>query len=277
MTTKYTRADLLWEATRRNEDYKSDYISVLGKYRNDLKDYGSITELPYVSFKRWGIVMVKESETRLKIFGWLDPEIDVNEINKKISSGVNPLSVHPYAYLHELSITNPNMYYHLMQKSPGQHFSEQKIDDDIYVCIKKDLVRNRFLALIDPLSEDAFILKSIKQIKKKILKEMKREINSLKKKGEMVFFPRDVGDYIGWLKKYDSITDHARKQRGEAAITIKKGAVIIPDDFRFQDLVPDDTHGEKFEGQRKAYRDAYRGAVHLIQTTPDIIFSPART
>lgn len=280
MPVKYTKADLMWEATRRNEDYKNDYASMLEKYRADSKNNldTTIEYLPYVPSNRWMISIIRETATSIKIFGWIDPCVDIDKIKKDISSGVPAVSVHPYAYTHELTRTNPNIYYHQIDQQYGQqYFSERPLEGDTYICIKKSFIRNKILFLIDPTSEDDSIMKSIQETKKRVLKCIKNQTDSLKQKGEMVFYPRDIEKYIGWLKKYDEIVEHQKKEQGKGGLIYADGALIVPGDFRFAELVPNDTPGNKFEGQRKAYRDAYHGAVKLIQTTPAIVFSPSRT
>ena len=87
----------------------------------------------------------------------------------------------------------------------------------------------------------------------------------------------DIEKYIGWLLKYDEIVDYLRNIKVDESLTYEKGAVIVPDKFPFKNLVPNATPGEEFERRRKAYFEAYYGAVNLIQTTPDIVFSPSRT
>jgi hypothetical protein len=280
---EYTKADLLWEATRRNQEYKNDYASALEVYRNKhkLDADTNITYLPTVSSNRWNIHMKRiteaETETRIQVLGWLDPCIDIDEIKREISSGVPALSVHPYEYANELTRTKPDIYYHQIKRDKDSYFIECQIDNVTYICINKIYVRNKFLFLIEPTSKDESILSAVQETKKKVLKCIKDETDSLKKRGVIIFYPRDIEKYIGWLKKYDEIVDHLIKYKGVDSLTYEKGAVIVPDKFSFSDVVPNETLGDKFEGQRKAYRDAYKGAVKLIQTTPNILFSPSRT
>ena len=169
---KYTKADLMWEATRRNEDYKNDYAQKLKQYRDDYKNNLdiNIVYLPYPSSDRWEIAMpiLKENRSIIKILGWLDPRVDIDKIKKEIDSGAPALSVHPYAHTLEYNMTNPNMYYHHIYQ-PSQknnYFFEHHIkglnpDTDVYVCIKKYFIRDRVLLLIDPTAEDKIIMKSI--------------------------------------------------------------------------------------------------------------------
>lgn len=277
--TKYTKADLIWEATRRNEVYKTDYLSMLEKYRNEFKinDCASIRYLPYVPSVRWNILILKEDSNKVRVYGWLDPSVDVDTIKRELKTGVSPFSIHPYAHIEKLNKTNPNIYYHhLDRRSELACFSEHKIDDKIHVCVNADFIGNKFLLLIDPLSEDKTIIKSVKDVKQKVLKRIKREADLLRKNQHIILYPRDIENYIVWLKKYDQIIDYLKKTKINDKLTIKNGAVIVPNGFRFVELVPNNTPADKFEGQRKAYKEAYEGAVKLIQSTPNLFFSPSR-
>ncbi len=145
------------------------------------------------------------------------------------------------------------------------------------MCIRKDFIMNKFLFLIDPLSEDELIMKSVQEAKKNVLKSIKEKTDLLKRNNHIILYPRDIEKYIGWLKKYDQIVDYLKNDKNNNKLTFEKGAVVVSKDFRFGVLVPNSTPGNKFEGQRKAYRDAHKGAVKLIQAAPNIGFSPSRT
>lgn len=274
----YTKEDLMWEATRRNEEYKSEYFSLLKKYRNELKDNNYCGRLPYDSTERWDVLLFDETDNRT-LFGWQDPSVDIDQILEEIASGASPFAVHPHKHKHVASMTDPYLYYHHMidPGDPLANFSEHSIRKETYVCIEKEQLGNRFLLVIDPLSEDESIMKVIKQIKKEILGNIKKETDTLKKKGETIFYPRDIVKYIGWLRKYDEIIDHVRNEKGEKYLLISNGVLTISDNVSLKEMVPSDTHADKFEGQWKAYRDAYKGAIQLIRSAPHIVFSPSRT
>ena len=80
-----------------------------------------------------------------------------------------------------------------------------------------------------------------------------------------------------WLKKYDEIVEYLRKTIGQDNLTKFNGVIVKPERVSYGEFVPNDIEGEKFEGQRKKIKETYDGAVKLIQTTPDIIFSASRT
>ncbi|MBA7709774.1 hypothetical protein ES703_118699 [subsurface metagenome] len=123
---------------------------------------------------------------------------------------------------------------------------------------------------------DQAITESVKKIKDKVLERIKRQTDALKKSGEIVCYPRDINKYIGWLRKYDEIADYLKKKPRDGHLSIQNGVIMVPKDFSFGAVVPNDTPGGKFESQRKAYKDAYEGAVKLIQSSPHIVFSAPR-
>lgn len=381
---QYTKADLIWEATRRNQDYKNDYSSMLERYRdecgiqniNSLYEYlpnpeSTIEYLPYNPSCKWEILMIAkgdilagtETHKGTYFWGWLDPNVDIDKIKKKIDSGENPLSVHPYEYVNVLSRSRSNIYYHQNEhldditkyqndltktqnmlaeqplkddnnevdrimhdnklykqgKRPNylfidcskfsnrkdynndknildglwktmklvdsyfsgsrQHFQEIPIDNEIYICIKKSHVKDNIVLLFSPKSTDEEIFSAVKETKERVLKSIKEEKVSLKQKGLRSYYQRDIDDYIGWLKKYDEINDYLIKKEGSDKLTYNNGAVLLPNNFSFKELVPIDIDSalKLFDKIKDAYKDAYIEAFKLIQATPNITFSPPRT
>jgi len=78
------KADLLWEATRRNEDYRKEYNSALKSHHNNFPDQPkeNFKRLPSPDTVRWQIKMGGINPITKKIcsFYWLDPDTQVNEI-----------------------------------------------------------------------------------------------------------------------------------------------------------------------------------------------------
>lgn len=89
--------------------------------------------------------------------------------------------------------------------------------------------------------------------------------------------PRDIDRYIGWLEKYDEIMETIKEEYGEENLKRAGFIVKVPEEFSFGKMVPDDCKGSKFEGQRRAYRDAYNSSVELISIAPYIPFSEAQS
>ena len=300
---KYTQGDLLWECTRRNENYKNDYASMIETYK-DINQSDSLLEsnillrisrnealcsnptpddrIMYPTDKggiRWSIQLVwmsKESPLP-RIWFWKDPLIDVYKIKKEIAAGKPITEVHPYGYIDLYQEMIPLNYYHRTY----QYFYIPPIvksikDQDL--CINETDLGDNFLLSISPTASDKSILKAVQKAKKLVLKGIRQEHLYLKEKGETIYNPLKIEQYLGWLKKYDEVVDHLRKLKCDEPLTYEKGACIIPDDFSFSGFLT--KKGIKasttFESQRKSYKRAYDGAVKLIQSTPFIFFSPPK-
>lgn len=254
---KYKKEDLLWEATRRNEEYKAYYYKLIEKQSDEVDKWKRIWN-PYNNYK-W------------KIPGAIDPSIDVDEIKEKINSGADPLEVHPYfrffrdekkAVIHH---TTPELGAIRNTRPLSIHHSDKvKIDAPLYKWVHDFIVttKNRIVISINPLATDKTIKKEIKKIKDRALRNIKKETEDLKKNKERVYLPRNIGQYIGWLRKYDEIVDYIKEKKGVDNLTIKDGIVMLPDNFSFLHIVRRKKPLlEKFEGQRKLYRTAYKGAI----------------
>ena len=87
---------------------------------------------------------------------------------------------------------------------------------------------------------------------------------------------RDIERYIGWLEKYDQIVEKIIELKGEENLIKNQSVVEVPNDFSFGEMVPNDLGG-KFEGQRRAYRNAYKNSVEMITKAPYLLFSEARS
>ena len=91
--------------------------------------------------------------------------------------------------------------------------------------------------------------------------------------------PLKIKQYIGWLRIYDEIVKFLEEKNGADNLCIENGAVIIPDGsiFRYV-LLNDNTPSDQgFESRRKFYKKAYEESKIMIQTTPNLNFTPSRT
>ncbi len=272
---KYDKADILWEATRRNEEYKKHYQNVLN-------------EFPVNKIAQW-VRDCQPGNERWNIQILIDPAITIDEIKKDIDSGKNPEEAHPYYHFLK-------QYPVIQHKIPKMDFSSKKAGvvnlDTIYVAPKdiklmiqfSNLIKNRVVVSFDPKANDALIKKEIKKIRKKILKQDKERIKeSQKKQKGKFYYPRDIDKYVGWLQKYDEIIDHFEKGNKSDQLTIQNGSFILPEGFNFTDVVPELPPKKGVEivrqvrSARQLYKDSYEGAVKLIQSTPNIHFSHPRT
>jgi len=296
---KYSKADLLWEATRRNEDYKKDYLEVYKDYakENPHISKGNIKRLPLAESDRWRIKMMGEDQffkSSPETY-WLDPKVSFEEIQEEIMH-YNNVVLHPYYHLFQSKKLPWVFYYyrdssiglqnkkdnayedHLRDTPEGRNleFFEYKINETVYVCIKRSQVDKKILLMIDPLKTDDEIQQSVKEIKNEVLKTIKRRINTFIKSDGSVFYPNRIKEYIGWLEKYDQIVEYIQKDNN-LQLSINNGVIDIPDNFNFSEMVPDEVPGKKFAGVQKNYLNAYRGSIKLIQQTPNIVFSPAKS
>ena len=128
-----------------------------------------------------------------------------------------------------------------------------------------------------PSFRDREIEAGIKAIKRKAVREIKA-VGKEKQFSPGSYYPRDIGNYIGWLKTYDEIVDTAKKENFKVQA---EGAILtLPDDFSFGLMVPnefmEEDEGPKFETVRRKYRDAYREATDLIKISPFMSFSNSR-
>jgi len=96
------KADLLWEATRRNENYKKEYHNELRKFQKKFPDHPkeNFKRLPSPDSNRWKIKMggINPITKKLCSFYWLDPETELNEIWDDVNKRKN-LQLHPYNHL----------------------------------------------------------------------------------------------------------------------------------------------------------------------------------
>ena len=81
---RYEREDLVWEAVRRNEEYKQFYLESKNEYPEDKNENKSFIKN---HTNRWQIC---EEEV-------LNPNITAKELRQKIINGASPVAVHPYA------------------------------------------------------------------------------------------------------------------------------------------------------------------------------------
>lgn len=267
--TSYSKADLLWEATRRNEEYKSFYNEVAGSMSEPESKWNRI----------W-----HPGNYRWKIRELLHPSLSVDDIRTKIDNGADPNEVHPYHYMFEYEqnvitqhhVSNIESDYY---DNPNRPQESVKIDSDAYRRYQefKTIVKDRILLSIDPMARDEDIITEIKKLKKGKRTALKHELNTLKAKGKRSYYPRDINKYIGWLLKYTEIVENLTQKVGVQGLTISDGVVALPSDFRFSDMVPSNTPGKKFEGQEKAYRVAYQESIDLIRSSPNITFRAHRT
>ena len=278
---KYEKEDLIWEAVRRKEFYKTCFAMEFDKdkSKNEFLRKRILCGICRVNFP-------------------LDPSTKIDDIKKKIASGANPADVHPfYGYLEKWQ--KPAIHHVIPEFAyAGWHrlkdHESEKIQDrfDEYLQWSNELFRNiedRIIISIDPLASDMAIADEIKKIKSEALKNAKAvsKAKIMNKQNvddsdedddifpEKTYMPRGIGNYIGWLEKYDQILEKAKESKGEKNL-ISDGLVVrVPKDFSFNEMVSNDA-GEKYESEKRAYTDAYKNSVEMITNAPWLLFSEAR-
>jgi hypothetical protein len=161
MLTKYTKADLLWEATRRNQNYINQYNFLKKQYIDEKTNllqqkiadlllwYDSSLEHEIHSIKNglaslkripgypinWKIILIGHDHTLKNHnqntfksrYEWLDPNVKIDEIKSELKKpDADPLTIHPYYCL--FNIINPeNLFYHseYLEKKPAESLEEK--------------------------------------------------------------------------------------------------------------------------------------------------------
>lgn len=172
---KYIKADLLWEATRRNEEYKEFYRQVSSQTSGETSKWERI----------W-----HPGNYRWKIQGLLHPSISVDDIREKIKAGSDPNEVHPYFYMFDgehkavVQLHIPKFQSDCLNE-PIVHLNTIKIDSSEYKWFQqlKTIANDRILLSINPMATDKAIIKEIKKLKSSKRRLLKNELTALKTKG----------------------------------------------------------------------------------------------
>lgn len=286
---QYAKEDLLWEATRRRQDYRDAYRTVFETQVTNKEQHS-----------RWDRLWSDNYCTEFLMSGLLDPSITIDDIYTKIKETplLNVGKIHPYKWL----FNPPVMYYvtphslcNLDTDLPKTILLKCKIHPG-YVNIKEDDVRAKLLIAIDPLASDDVILESIKTLKH--LANMVYDSNmdtihmigsyplsyfthhkgtiipSTKKHAENTLNPLSINSYMEWLNIYDNVIDYC--MQNAIGLQIVDNAYQPPKEFSFKQVVPNGTPGLDFEKTEKRLRDAFRGAQKLIRMGCRIKFQPSR-
>jgi len=296
---KYTKADLIWEATRRNEDYKKDYKEVYDKYivTNHMDNIASLKRIPDEKPNKWKIRM--DGGLGFETYYWLDPTTTLENIYAEIKETGNS-RLHPYYRLFRSPVKINDSFYHGqawiethnvaylenhekenndVKATSGFFRLEIEISDEKslnLICVDERDIEDQVLLTIHPLNTDEEIKNHVKKIKNKALRSIAAKIEGLKKNGVETRYPPDINDYIGWLQHYDIIIDFYIKNNNGVEFVIKKGAIVLPEKFDYEPLIPLDIPRQDVSYQMQKFKEDYEDAVLIIQSTPDLVFSLAR-
>ena len=297
------KANLLWEAVRRNEYYRKYYFQTVKSMSND----NSVSK--YQGIEVW------PSQPRWKLRKVYDPAIEVHEIENQINSGKDPNEVHPYYHHFQRREMSPA----LIHRVPGSRYNFKitqshhdffEGDNKDVLCIKKVGIADRVVISIDPLTKNKELFAAIKEIKTISLEErrdydraeekrfkslLKRELNELEKATEddngistmqtsikFTCYVRDIPNYIEWLKKYDRIIKYCKTKKEENPnsleflIYIQNGAEVVTFKFSFVHMVSSKKGTPEYDDERRQWEICYKGAVNLIHVAPNIVFSSSK-
>ena len=224
--TEFYPEDLIWEATRRNENYINDYNEFVEENRK------MENENLFHSGQPWNLKN-----------GLVDPAITIKDIKKKIAAGDPPEKVHPYWHLrdkyyikteaavifHDVQDDNEVVEPNYRRVPPSKDFFNYTFNDSspegyVYRCIDKVVVSDRIVLSINPLANDDEIVDAIKEKKDKLKKEMRK---TLEKKKSFYPTPGKIERYIEQLKKYDELV-RVWQIDYEEEIKINNGIYEVP-------------------------------------------------
>ncbi len=266
MPNKYSKKDLLWEATRRNESYKKFYKKLIKEYSE------LVINNFYLGGNRWGITTLA------------NPSVSIDQIKERISSGGKAEDVHPYYCMFPqkavLYHEKPILDLKPKAKPPGGRLDRVVIGGTEYkwLCKFYNLIKNREVVFFDPSVPDSKLIPEFKKVKASIQSEIKKKADQKKVRKEMVYNIKEIDHYIKQLEMYDEIVKEI-KGIDEYDIYVKNGSVHIPKGYSFNQFVPsiEQDKMNKLSAFEKAYQRAYRNAVGLIKSTPNIYFTTPRT
>jgi hypothetical protein len=311
---QYTKEDLMWEAVRRNEDYREYFRCALALRKKS----GSKEEIPeYHGFHHFPL------DPQYKMYRVFNPDIDIQKIKGLIENGSRPEDVHPYYYLTRVEkdppVTHHPVPHNLFddfiklnetkkKSKRGGHkgdplanvkrlenaFRTHERNND-QLTINRSAFANKIVLSFYPLAKAEVIIAQVLLLRGKVLKgrdknyeaciKTNKTLRGKREKAvkarvgipiDFTCYPRDIEDYIQWLGSYDNIIKHARHQGYNL---LRNAGVLEVSDKRFgySQMVPSDRVHESKENIAKKWRIAYQKAVQLIRVAPDIPFRSSRT
>jgi hypothetical protein len=225
---KCEKEDLLWEALRRNEDFKND----LREYHDHLDVDGADEhkELFQSLHEKWGIDNIPESY-----------EISSIEIRNKLANDEDFSDVHPYGEHFRLD-NFPVKYHDLSNVSIDQNKqlgapNEWKVRIKSFPWLRRFIysTKNRLIVSIDPFASDTEVFSEITKIKMEVRKNIKTIMESDKKNRS--YSPVRISSYIEWLETYDKFVKNLIELIGEEDLTINNGAYIKPNSIPYRKFV----------------------------------------
>lgn len=284
----YKQEDLVWEAVRRNENYRSYYSKSL---KNNLDKRSSKFE----GLEIWPI------DNYWKLSKLYDPEINIDDIKKQIEQGAKPSDVHPYYKLFNRSETKQvifhgvpgSKYYDFKSKTHHDFFESSNDKNSLF--IKKSEIIDRVVISIDPSTSNNILFDDIKKIKANALKESDNynsdkderlaimeeegESDTCRRNRHIDFkcYTRDISIFIGLLKKYDELINYCTEKGKENPTALefelikKDGVFNVTSNFSFKHMASNEDDNE-----RRTWQSQYEKALKVIKSAPNIIFTSSK-
>lgn len=263
-----TKEDLLWEATRRNENYKNNYYEIMklreiGDKHADFHTRHALNE--------WGMRFL------------LDPKVPFSNLQAQVDSVDEKRNSHPYIRFFGIADTPVILYqefkfsanYALSRKSK-QGFNGPKTPKESHI--------NRLLISLNPFSKESEVLPPVKANLQSAKIQVKKSLTQLKKQGHFVFYERDIESYLKYLEVYDKIVSYIKDKYNDCEF--EEGAIRLPNDFQYTAMANVENYNynddqirffKARENERKLISTSFEKSSYLIRKSPDILFSPART
>jgi hypothetical protein len=287
---KYTKEDLLWEATRRNQIYRDEFQNIIDDKNTLLvSELGCGHQYGFVEVQRIRKLIFDKKILPAYSERWgiefYNPYISVDDIKEEISKGYSIKEEHPYYNyygMQELSVIehktlknkpelfdkNYNSNYNSKNfKLIKKHFSYP------YFIISPKAIINRTVISFNPESNFNDIIEKINNIRNRKLKNVKLQLKESKTK---TYNPAKINTYIEWLKIYDAIEKNIFVLNSPKECKYENGVIVIPDMISFMQIIPSDYNTAKFESERRRFERAFSGASDLIKASPSIYFNPSR-
>lgn len=282
---RYRREDLIWEAVRRNENFKSDFIKLQEQIKDSAVDPSDKDGFETDFMEKWSLDLVPD-----------DYDLPVEEILDLIKQGKKRYLIHPYADYFDSAGPVAKLYdlsgLSLKIIKVRDDNSNHKIVSEKYRSIvigsnkKKRILGhllkksdNRLIVSIDPTAPKEEIGDVLLNIKKDVRRKYKDNLqtNNIKTK---LYNPDKISKYIGRLKKYDEMVEVFKKVNGNNKLDIKNGVIVKPKSFSFTMMANFSSDSNIDEVQKykdrssesRSYALAYNEAVNLISNAPNILF-----
>ena len=263
----YSFDDLIWEAVRRNQDYRTIYDNIRAS-EEALDDFEA----------GWDEKWADYSWSRWHLKKTFDYNLTVDDIKRKIKSGEMKDTDHPYFNYIALGREYVNyeklpksVYLNCIQAAFMDITEEEKKELLFWACEFFLRNNNRVIVSLDPFENEASVVGKIKIIMKDVSKRRKKElslkIRSLKKdtheKGNYekkcqyyiskIYKPK-IQDLIGILKKYDEIYSRVISKthvESEASFHWECGTFVLPKKFKFKEILTT----SEIEAEKRSHDD----------------------